>query len=178
MWYQYTGRPGMMQFMGSQRVRHDWATDLIWSDFVCKLNLLLAQVVVCLSVDIHIAISKNVHNEKLHWKYTMFVLVPQLCLRLCHPVDCSTPGSSAHIILQPRILERVAISFYVKIHNYALSLNTRVIWGFFLKYSLILFGIKPRKFVPFNCALWLFRVFQFDFQLYVEKYSNMGIYCH
>ena len=27
-----TGRPGVLWFMGSQRVRHDWATDLIWSD--------------------------------------------------------------------------------------------------------------------------------------------------
>ena len=27
----WTGRPGMLQFMGSQRVGHDWATDLIWS---------------------------------------------------------------------------------------------------------------------------------------------------
>ena len=25
-------RPGVLRFMGSQRVRHDWATDLIWSD--------------------------------------------------------------------------------------------------------------------------------------------------
>ena len=24
--------PGVLQFMGSQIVRHDWATDLIWSD--------------------------------------------------------------------------------------------------------------------------------------------------
>ena len=29
----WTGRPGVLQFMGSQRVGHDWATDLIWSDF-------------------------------------------------------------------------------------------------------------------------------------------------
>ena len=28
----WTGRPGMLRFMGSQRVGHDWATDLIWSD--------------------------------------------------------------------------------------------------------------------------------------------------
>ena len=27
----WTGRPGVLRFMGSQRVRHDWATDLIWS---------------------------------------------------------------------------------------------------------------------------------------------------
>ena len=28
----WIGRPGMLWFMGLQRVRHDWATDLIWSD--------------------------------------------------------------------------------------------------------------------------------------------------
>ena len=27
----WTGRPGMLQFMGSQRVRHDWATELNWT---------------------------------------------------------------------------------------------------------------------------------------------------
>ena len=26
----WTGRPGVLQFMGLQRVGHDWATDLIW----------------------------------------------------------------------------------------------------------------------------------------------------
>ena len=26
----WTGRPGVRQFMGSQRVRHDWATELNW----------------------------------------------------------------------------------------------------------------------------------------------------
>ena len=28
----WTERPGVLLFMGSQRVGHDWATDLIWSD--------------------------------------------------------------------------------------------------------------------------------------------------
>ena len=32
----WTGRPGMLQFMGSQRVGHDWANDLIWSDLILK----------------------------------------------------------------------------------------------------------------------------------------------
>jgi len=27
----WTGRPGVLRFMGSQRVGHDWATDLIWT---------------------------------------------------------------------------------------------------------------------------------------------------
>ena len=26
-----TGKPGMLQFIGSQRVRHDWATELKWT---------------------------------------------------------------------------------------------------------------------------------------------------
>ena len=34
----WTGRPGVLRFMGLQRVGHDWATDLIW--FYCNaLNL-------------------------------------------------------------------------------------------------------------------------------------------
>ena len=39
------------------------------------------------------------------------VLVTQSCLTLCHPMDCSLPGSSVHGILQAWILEWVAISF-------------------------------------------------------------------
>ena len=39
------------------------------------------------------------------------VLVAQSCQTLCHPMDCSLPGSSVHGILQERILEWVAISF-------------------------------------------------------------------
>ena len=29
----WTGRPGVLWFMGSQRVGYDWATDLIWSEW-------------------------------------------------------------------------------------------------------------------------------------------------
>ena len=36
------------------------------------------------------------------------VLVAQLCLTLCNPMDCSLPGSAVHGILQARILEWVA----------------------------------------------------------------------
>ena len=28
----WTGRPGMLRFMGSQRVGHDWATELNWTE--------------------------------------------------------------------------------------------------------------------------------------------------
>ena len=37
--------------------------------------------------------------------------VTESCPTLCHPMDCSPPGSSAHGILQARILEWAAVSF-------------------------------------------------------------------
>ena len=39
------------------------------------------------------------------------VKVTQLCLALCDPMDCSSPGSSVHEILQARILKWVAVPF-------------------------------------------------------------------
>ena len=39
-------------------------------------------------------------------------LVVQSCLTFCDPMNFSPPGSSVHGILQARILEQDAISFY------------------------------------------------------------------
>ena len=44
-------------------------------------------------------------------KVKVKVLVVQFCLTLYNPMDCSSPGSSIHGILQQRILEWVAISY-------------------------------------------------------------------
>ena len=33
----WAGRPGVLQFMGSQRVGHDWGTDLIWLPILLDL---------------------------------------------------------------------------------------------------------------------------------------------
>ena len=38
----WTGRPGVLRFMGSQRVRHDWATELNW-----YLNCFSPKLVFC-----------------------------------------------------------------------------------------------------------------------------------
>ena len=53
----------------------------------------------------------NYEKYTLHKEWKVEVLVAQLCLTLCDPMDCSLPGSSVHGILQARILEWVAISF-------------------------------------------------------------------
>ena len=34
----WTGRPGVLQFMGSQRVGHDWCTELNWSELNLKAS--------------------------------------------------------------------------------------------------------------------------------------------
>ena len=34
----WTGRPGVLQFMGLQRVGHDWATELSWTELKCSVN--------------------------------------------------------------------------------------------------------------------------------------------
>ena len=41
----WKGRPGVLQSMGSQRVRHDWATQLNWTEAVCiAKNLVLCVI--------------------------------------------------------------------------------------------------------------------------------------
>ena len=82
----WTGRPGMLQFMGLQRVGHDW-TELNWD-----ISLFI------LVVSVHIL------------THCMRAKLLQSCPTLCSPMDCSPPGFSVHGILQARILEWVAIS--------------------------------------------------------------------
>ena len=54
--------------------------------------------------------SGHKHNL-LHKARKVKVLVTQSCPALCDPMNCKPSGSSAHGILQARILEWVAISF-------------------------------------------------------------------
>ena len=50
-------------------------------------------------------------SAKVLQSITCYVLVAQLCLTFCDPMDCSPPGSSVHGISLARILEWVAIPF-------------------------------------------------------------------
>ena len=65
-----TGRPGVLQFLGSQRVRHDWATKLNWNE----LNF------VTHSCDQKLLILSSYCPSEVK------VLVAQLCLALCNPM--------------------------------------------------------------------------------------------
>ena len=50
-------------------------------------------------------------EKRFDFYFTTYVLVVQLCLTICDPMDYNLPGSSVHGICQARILEWVAISF-------------------------------------------------------------------
>ena len=50
-------------------------------------------------------------EKRFGFYFTTYVLVAQLCLIICNPMDYNPPGSSVHGICQARILEWVVISF-------------------------------------------------------------------
>ena len=96
----WTGRPGMPWFMGSQRVRHDWATELNWTELSNFQSLLHIKKLLG-------NLLKNTNPHPMKMKVLLFLSR----LTFCDPMDCSLPDSSVHRILQARILEWVAISF-------------------------------------------------------------------
>ena len=51
-----------------------------------------------------------IERSSLEMHIQNYCLVVQSCLTLCDSMDCSTPGSTVHGILQARILEWVALS--------------------------------------------------------------------
>ena len=46
----WTGRPGVLRFVGSQRVGHDWATELNWTLDKHNLNMLSITSLICLAI--------------------------------------------------------------------------------------------------------------------------------
>ena len=112
----WTGRPGVLRFMGSQRVGHDWVMDLVWSDlnhnlsstclhFIAayfksqitkkvdlfnKLNPF--QEIIYFLVPVLLQSGRNWPNLEL----TQFSSVAQSYPTLCDPMVFSTPGFPVH----------------------------------------------------------------------------------
>ena len=56
----WKGRYGMLWFMGSQRVRHDWATELNWTELMVVLFLIFKGIsILCSIVDVSIYTPSN-----------------------------------------------------------------------------------------------------------------------
>ena len=82
----WTEETGMLQFMGSQRVRHNLATE-------------------------QKPPKQHIDPRSAEASLKVKVLVTLSCPTLCNSMDCSLPGSSVHGTLQARILEQVAFPF-------------------------------------------------------------------
>ena len=115
----WTGRPGVLRFMGSQRVRHDWATELNWtrvsSSGLGWSSLDRSSNGVDSTVFIGFPFS-TVTSSHFPTSNSFFFPINSLahtCSGMsnsCDPMDCSLPGSSVPWIFLARILEQVAIS--------------------------------------------------------------------
>ena len=64
----WTGRPGVLRFMGSQRVGHDWATDLIWSEALAKSGQFSLSAV----PPDQTSFSEDMDSEKSKWSIYWF----------------------------------------------------------------------------------------------------------
>ena len=129
----WTEEPGGLQFVGSQRVGHDWVTNTNLTDedspswFKRSLKAQPPNTITFEGQDFniwiwgghtHLDYSKNQPQlgtsciiNILASTLKVKVLVAQSCPALCESMDYSPPGSSVHGILQARILEWVAIPF-------------------------------------------------------------------
>ena len=92
--------PGDLPNLGIKLGSPAWQVDCLLSEPLGKLHthtyvhIIHIYTYICISVYIH-----------------MCVLFAQLCSTLCDSMDCSSPGSFVHGILQARILEWIAIPF-------------------------------------------------------------------
>ena len=115
----WTGRPGVLRFMGSQAVGHNWATELNWTMLSCVINIPVHLMFRWMIIH-HKFLHSNVCNWwiKFWWDAYMLLIKDaaaakslQSCPTLCDPIDGSPRGSPIPGILQARTLEWVAISF-------------------------------------------------------------------
>ena len=106
----WTGKSSTLQSMGSQRVGHDWATELNWTErFILNVfSKLLKKLFIWLKDNCFTEFSCFLSN---FYTSDLIVCWAQSCLSLCDLVNCSPPGSCFFGIFQARILVWVTISF-------------------------------------------------------------------
>ena len=65
----WTGRPGMLRFMGSQRVGHDWVTELNWTgreveNFLWRFQSIIECLYVCPETDLNHSFKEHVSSQQ------------------------------------------------------------------------------------------------------------------
>ena len=91
----WTGRPGVLQFMGLQRVRYDWATELKWNVLLWIIQYIITK---------HLKVSKN-NNSRLFLQYlALRKCSPYLALSTSLSLDCSQWSLFMLLYLKPEPL--------------------------------------------------------------------------
>ena len=96
----WTGRPGMLQLMGSQRVGHDWATELNWYVYMCIHMHVCVCVCVCgvfsSSIDIFYGCTSQMTIAQLPpmmsiWPMGNLPWAPQIEVEISYPQGIPDP---------------------------------------------------------------------------------------
>ena len=128
----WTEEPGRLLSIGSQRVRHDWATSLsfhllvvmTWcSYFHAAAKSLRSCPTLCDLIDGSLPgslVPGILQNTGVGCHFLLQCMkvkseseVPESCPTLSNPMDCSLPDSSIHGIFQARVLEWGAFMHWV-----------------------------------------------------------------
>ena len=96
----WTGEPGRLQSMGSQRVRHDWATSLECFQYCENYEFSDWISTWCIGTGFNFPVghsfSVSFTGEQCHTMLSQFSSVAQSCPTLCDPMNRSTPGLPVH----------------------------------------------------------------------------------
>ena len=116
-------------------------------------------------------------------------MVTQSCLTLWDPLDYSPPGSSVHGILQPRMLEWVAIPF----SKYSQSFFKKALMGIiplnFCKFNMFIFSFYTIKTIYLNIKIlssyfpwkyWKMLSYTILLQRWLKSYGYFSLdkWCH
>ena len=71
---QWTGRPGVLRFTGSQRVGHDWATELNWTEFITPfVKMVYKPLGITAALGLHFfSMEASMHTYKLKYYHQIF----------------------------------------------------------------------------------------------------------
>ena len=103
IWW-WTGQPGVLQFLGSEIVGQDCATELKWTEY--SIVYMYQDFFIHSSADGPLGyfhILTTVHNVSMNiWLHISISIssVPHSCPTLCDPINYCTPGLPVHHQLQ------------------------------------------------------------------------------
>ena len=102
----WTGRPGVPRFVGSQRVGHDWATELNWTEqkgseiqFCWPLTLCNLYLLKKLSAILRIIYYFNIFQMNEPWTKELSDMPRSSAIKWQVGLNCLTPHRKSHLLI-------------------------------------------------------------------------------